>query len=55
MSYGTYTPPMDNSDWISLMSQFDEILFFPAFDTPKIKIHGLPGFFLPRLKSWKTC
>jgi hypothetical protein len=53
MSYGTYTPPMDNSDWISLMSQFDEILFFPAFDTPKIRSMAYQDFSYLALKAGK--
>jgi hypothetical protein len=53
MSYGTYTPPMDNSDWISLMDQFDEILFFPAFDTPNIRNMAYQDFSYLALKAGK--
>lgn len=37
LSYGTYTPPMDNTTWMELMKQFDEIIFYPAFETPRIR------------------
>jgi hypothetical protein len=53
MSYGTYKPPMDNSDWISLMSQFDEILFFPAFSTPQIRSMAYQDFSYLALKAGK--
>jgi hypothetical protein len=53
MSYGTYTPPMDNSDWISLMEQFDEILFFPAFDSPKLRSMDYQDFSYLALKARK--
>ncbi len=53
MSYGTYTPPMDDSDWISLMSEFDEILFFPAFETPKIRSMAYQDFSYLSLKAGK--
>ena len=53
MSYGTYIPPMDNSDWIGLMSEFDEILFFPAFDTPKIRSMAYQDFSYLALKAGK--
>jgi hypothetical protein len=34
---GTYAPPhMDSKNWIQLMRQFDEVLFYPAFESPKI-------------------
>jgi hypothetical protein len=53
MSYGTYTPPMDNSDWISLMEQFDEILFFPAFDSPKLRSMDYQDFSYLALRAGK--
>ena len=37
LSYGAYTPPMDNKSWMELMKQFDEIIFYPAFETPHIR------------------
>ena len=53
MPYGTYTPPMDNQNWIKLMSQFDEILFFPAFETPRIRSMDYQDFSYLALKAGK--
>jgi hypothetical protein len=53
MSYGTYKPPMDNADWIYLMSQFDEVLFFPAFTSPKIRSMDYQDFSYLALKAGK--
>jgi hypothetical protein len=36
LPYGTYRPHMDSKSWIQIMRQFDEILFYPAFESPKI-------------------
>ena len=53
MTYGTYKPPMHNADWIKLMSQFDEILFFPAFNSPKIRSMDYQDFSYLALKAGK--
>ncbi len=53
MSYGTYKPPMDNADWIYLMGQFDEVLFFPAFSSPKIRSMDYQDFSFLALKAGK--
>ena len=53
MSYGTYKPPMDNADWIYLMSQFDEVLFFPAFSSPRIRSMDYQDFSYLALKAGK--
>ena len=29
--YGTYIPPMDYAGWVSVMSQFDKVVFLPPF------------------------
>ena len=51
--YGTYTPPMDNQSWIRVMSQFDEILFFPAFESPRIRSMDYQDFSYLALKAGK--
>jgi hypothetical protein len=50
---GTYTPPMDNKNWIDLMSQFDEIIFFPAFQPPNIRAMDYQDFSYLALKAGK--
>ena len=50
---GTYTPPMDNKNWIRLMSHFDEIMFFPAFESPKIHPMDYQDFSYLALKAGK--
>ncbi|HET7001098.1 MAG TPA: DUF6311 domain-containing protein [Puia sp.] len=53
LSYGTYKPPMDNEDWIYLMRQFDEVLFFPAFTSPGIRSMDYQDFSYLALKAGK--
>lgn len=33
---GTYHPPLENKDWITLMEQFDEIVFYPPFENHQL-------------------
>ena len=51
MTYGAYNSPMKNEDWIKLMSRFDEILFFPAFNSPKIRDMAYQDFSYLALKA----
>jgi hypothetical protein len=51
LSHGTYTAPMDNPDWISIMKQFNEILFFPAFQPPGIRAMDYQDFSYLALKA----
>jgi hypothetical protein len=53
MTYGAYNPPMQNANWIKLMSQFDEVLFFPAFNSPGIKDMAYQDFSYLALKAGK--
>jgi len=53
ITYGTYTPPMDNHEWIKLMSQFDNVLFFPAFQSPRIRSMDYQDFSFLALKAGK--
>ena len=53
MTYGGYKPPMDNTNWIRLMEQFDEIIFFPAFESPKIRSMDYQDFSFLALKAGK--
>jgi len=51
---GTYAPPnMDSKNWIQVMRQFDEILFYPAFESPKIFPMDYQDFAYLALKSGK--
>jgi len=50
---GAYNPPMQNSDWTKLMSQFDEVLFFPAFNTPPIRDMAYQDFSYLAFKAGK--
>ncbi len=36
LSYGAYTPPIDNPHWNQLISQFDEIVFYPPFEATNL-------------------
>lgn len=53
MTYGTYTPPMSNEQWVGVMSKFDEILFFPAFKPPQIRSMDYQDFSYLALKAGK--
>ncbi len=53
MPRGTYTPPMDKKDWIRVMGQFDEILFYPPFETPNIRFMDYQDFAYLALKAGK--
>jgi hypothetical protein len=53
MTNSTYTPPMDNQTWLKIMSQFDEILFYPAFESPKIRSMDYQDFSFLALKAGK--
>jgi hypothetical protein len=53
LSAGTYTPPMDNKSWTFIMSQFDEIIFFPAFQSPNIRPMDYQDFSYLALKAGK--
>ncbi len=51
---GTYNPPHLNSEkWIQLMHHFDEILFYPAFESPKIYPMDYQDFSYLALKAGK--
>jgi hypothetical protein len=50
---GTYTPHMDTKNWLQVMGQFDEILFFPAFESPKIRSMDYQDFSYLALKAGK--
>ena len=50
---GTYTPPMDNKNWMGIMSSFDEIIFFPAFQPPNIRPMDYQDFSYLALKAGK--
>ncbi len=50
---GTYTPPMDNKNWIDVMRSFDEIIFFPAFQPPNIRPMDYQDFSYLALKAGK--
>ncbi|HVY76566.1 MAG TPA: DUF6311 domain-containing protein [Puia sp.] len=53
MTYGTYTTPMNNDRWTTLMSRFDEVLFFPAFSSPPIRSMAYQDFCYLALKAGK--
>ena len=53
LPFGTYTPPMANSEWIKIMSQFDEVIFYPAFETPNIRAMDYQDFSYLALKAGK--
>jgi hypothetical protein len=36
LSHGAYTPPIDNLHWNQLISNFDEIVFYPPFETTNL-------------------
>jgi hypothetical protein len=36
LSFGNYVSPLDNKSWISLMNQFDDIVFFPPFESHQL-------------------
>jgi hypothetical protein len=51
---GTYTPPrMDAKNWIQVMDHFDEIVFYPAFESPKIYPMDYQDFAYLALKAGK--
>jgi Family of unknown function (DUF6311) len=52
-TYGSYVPPMDNKSWLTLMSQFDEILFIPPFQSPAIRSMDYQDFSFLALKARK--
>ncbi len=52
-TYGAYVPPMDNKSWLTLMSQFDEILFIPPFQSPAIRSMDYQDFSFLALKARK--
>jgi len=33
ITYGSYDPPLDNKSWTELMEQFDDIAFYPPFES----------------------
>ena len=53
ISPGAYHPPMKSADWIKLMGRFDEILFFPAFNTPPIRDMAYQDFSYLAFKAGK--
>jgi hypothetical protein len=53
MPRGTYSPPMENSTWINLMREFDEVLFFPAFHPPRIIDMAYQDFSYLAMKAGK--
>ena len=53
MTHGSYDPPMENANWIQLMSRFDEVLFFPAFHCPRINNMAYQDFCYLALKAAK--
>jgi hypothetical protein len=53
LTYGSYTPPMDNKSWLLLMSQFDEILAIPPFYSPAIRPMDYQDFCYLALKAGK--
>jgi hypothetical protein len=53
ITYGVYNPPMKSANWINLMRRFDRILFFPAFNTPKIRGMAYQDFCYLALKANK--
>jgi hypothetical protein len=50
---GTYSPPMDDRNWICIMKQFQEIIFFPAFQSPNIRPMDYQDFAYLALKAGK--
>lgn len=36
LSFGKYVSPLDNKSWMSLMNQFDDIVFFPPFESHQL-------------------
>lgn len=50
---GTYATPMKNKAWLEMMSQFDEILFLPPFQSPAIRPMDYQDFCYLALKAHK--
>jgi hypothetical protein len=51
---GTYTPShLDSKNWIQVMKKFDEILFYPAFESPKVFPMDYQDFAYLSLKAGK--
>ncbi|HMH20948.1 MAG TPA: DUF6311 domain-containing protein, partial [Puia sp.] len=36
LSYGSYETPLDNKSWMELMDQFDDIAFYPPFESHQL-------------------
>ncbi|HEY2348044.1 MAG TPA: DUF6311 domain-containing protein [Puia sp.] len=54
LPFGTYAPShLDSKNWIQLMKKFDEILFYPAFESPKVFPMDYQDFAYLALKAGK--
>jgi len=53
LTYGAYTPPLDNKSWSSLMNRFKEVVFFPPFESHQLVQMDYQDFCFLAMKAHK--